>query len=131
MSTGTPSGNPSSIGRRGQARLRLHLPAELIVLDGTFQCTVRDLSQGGARLALSRPPRLGAEGFLRCLGLETFGTIVWQRSELCGMEFDEVLNEDMVLAARRLTERYPDVERARQQEAIADWVSGRSRIMRA
>jgi PilZ domain len=114
-----------SPARRSTQRLRLRLPGSLILVGGTRQCTVHDLSRWGARIELPQPPAKGSEGILACLGLESFGSVVWIRGDYCGIHFDCDLGADMVIAARRLFDRYPDVEGELHRRAAKFWATGR------
>ena len=66
--------------RRGDARVRLHIPARLILLSGVQQCMLEDLSVTGAALIPKDAlPQVGASGILQCENIEAFGTIQWAR----------------------------------------------------
>ena len=65
------------VGRRGNARVRLDLPAELLLLDGLRRGRLRNLSRTGASIELSPPPRTASQGFLRFAGMELFVHVMW------------------------------------------------------
>jgi len=116
-------------GRRADARLRLQLPAELVTLDGPTKCRLENLSSRGARITLGMPLRIGSCGFLRCAGIEMFGTVVWFDADHCGLRFDGALSRETLFTIRRMAETFAAEERKRNSAAIHDWVAGRSRIV--
>lgn len=112
------------VGRRGSPRLRLHVPAELVLVDGQTSCLLDDISRTGASLTVPRPVFRGADGLLRCGGLELFGAIVWTRHGRCGLAFDEPLPQSVVLALRTIEETLHGAEIEARRRAARDWVGG-------
>ena len=123
------AGRAYQTGRRADSRLRLQLPAELITLDGPTRCRLENLSSRGAQLAIAGPLRIGKCGFLRCAGMENFGTVVWSDHAYCGVRFDTALSQQTLFAIRRMAETFTAEESKRNSAAIHDWVAGRSRIL--
>ncbi len=118
-----------AVGRRANARVRLDLPAELILLEGLRRGRLRNLSRTGASIELSPPPRTTSQGFLRFAGVEVFAQVMWSGGGRCGLVFDEPIAERILLAMRQLAEQIPLLERSQQEDAIRDWVNGRGRIL--
>lgn len=115
------------IGRRDHQRLRLRLPAEMIVLAGTQPVLLLDLSQSGARLAIRSAPRF-KQGYLRWLEFETFGETVWVEGNMFGLRFDEELAADILLRTRALApdewQRQSDEQSDEVLEYARAWATG-------
>ncbi|HQS70723.1 MAG: hypothetical protein B7Y36_12020 [Novosphingobium sp. 28-62-57] len=117
-------------GRRGDARVRLHLPARLVLLSGTQQCILEDLSVTGAAIIPQGPlPAPGASAILMCEHIEGFGMIRWARHGRCGLMFDEKMPLPNVIALRHVADSYEVTERERNLERARAWVQGRSKIL--
>lgn len=107
----------SKLGQRRDSRLRLELPARLITLDGYASALMCDLSQSGVRVRL-RPGqtlRVGAEAMLSWLEFEAFGAVVWSDDRYAGMEFDGLLDPEIVLVTREMI----DLGRAVTEEQLS------------
>ena len=116
--------------RRAEARVRLHIPARLILLTGVQQCMLEDLSVTGAALIPQDAlPQVGVSGILQCENLEAFGTIQWSRYGRCGVMFDERLPLANVIALRHFADAYEQNERANFRERARVWVQGGGRHM--
>src|SRR5690606_41805934 len=92
--------------RRGHARLRLGIEAELMTLDGRKRVMLMDLSQSGARVRLSEPGKL-RQAVLYWIGFEAFGVVVWQDGRDIGVEVEVPIREAAVLAPRSLPPEEP------------------------
>ena len=129
QSTASQNGGPTP-HRRSEARVRLHIPARLILLTGVQQCMLEDLSVTGAALIpRDALPHVGASGILQCENLETFGTVQWARYGRCGIMFDERLPLANVIALRHFADAYEQNERANFRERARAWVQGGIRHM--
>lgn len=111
--------------RRGHARLRLGIAAELMTLDGRKRVTLLDLSQSGARVRLNEPGRL-RQAMLYWIEFEAFGLVVWQDGLQVGLEFEPPISEATVLATRswQPSEHVRQV-RAEQRQFARNWATGR------
>lgn len=115
-------------GRRESARVRLHIPARLILLTGVQQCMLEDLSVSGAAvIPQDSLPAVGASGILQCSGVEVFGTVQWSRYGRCGIMFDERLPLASVVSLRHVADAFADTERERFRESARAWVQGSAR----
>lgn len=85
--------------RRGKARLRLGIPADLTTVHGRHQVSLLDLSESGARLQCSAA-RIG-DGVLQWMGYEAFGSVVWRAGEEVGLQFDEPIEHAWLLDTRQ------------------------------
>lgn len=119
---------PLKAGRRGCARLRLRLPAELLTLGGKTRGWLHDISCTGARLGVTPLPDAYEGGILSIAGIEAFGTIIWVRGEFCALHFDQPLSHATVSNLRHHAATFPEAERRRHDRAVRDWVEGRRRI---
>ena len=117
------------LGRRRSPRLHLAVPAKLISVYETQNCTLLDISQTGARLALERPLGVNMSGYLRVGPIEAFATAVRVRmgdesGAINGVEFDIRLTKPQVLAVRAYAENYEMAERRAFLMHARDWVMG-------
>ena len=117
-------------GRRGDARVRLHLPARLILLTGTQHCMLEDLSVTGAAIIPEEDlPAVGASAILQCEHIEAFGQIRWARYGRCGLMFEEKLPLAQVVSLRHFADNFEATERERHKQRAKAWVQGKSRIV--
>jgi PilZ domain len=117
-------------GRRADARVRLHIPARLVLLSGTQQCILEDLSvTGAAIIPQDGLPALGVSAILMCQHVEAFGIVRWARHGRCGLMFDEKLPLAQVIALRHMADNFETDERERNMERARAWVQGKSRIV--
>lgn len=119
---------PARIGRRGMARLRLTMPASLVLLTGTQRCTLLDLSRSGARIVLDTPVKPGSEAVLQAPGLECFGTLVWQRDGRAGLRFDRMVSEERMVAMRDFADHQEDRTAELMRQSVQEWISGSRRV---
>lgn len=119
-------------GRRERSRLRTDLPASLTTLNGVFGAQLIDLSLTGAKVLVSNRHGIteelhsGLEAVLAWAGFEAFGTLVWAEGDLCGMDFERMLDPAIVLETRDLEDRYAAAGRARSDlmQLTKVWVQG-------
>ena len=96
-------------GRRAAPRVRLFVPADIILLRGTEACVLEDLSQHGARVKLATPsPRPGAGVVLQVHSLDVFGTVVWEHGQRFGLVFDEIVPIPQVVTIRQFGDDYTE-----------------------
>ena len=112
-------------GRRADARVRLCIPARLILLGGTRACQLDDLSCAGARLAMTKPPAPGESGVMVVNGIEAFGMVVWSAGDRCGILFDEKLAMDHVVRLRHFADHYADEHQLALERNARTFVLGR------
>lgn len=124
MNAFSHSGPASRIGRRGNSRLRLHVPALLVLVDGRARCLLDDISRTGARLAIARPVIVGEDAVLRCGAIECFGRIVWAEADACGLEFDEPLDKATLLGMREVGDHIAEAEIEQRRRMAREWVAG-------
>jgi hypothetical protein len=97
----------------------------LITLDGIVPVTLLDLSFSGAKVALgSSELRLGAEAVLTWGdSFEAFCSVTWLHDGGCGLDFDEPLRPNVLIATRDMADITPRTDARRI--AAEDWVAGR------
>lgn len=117
-------------GRRADARVRLHLPARLVMTTGTQQCILEDLSTTGAAIIVQgEMPAPGASAILLCQHVEGFGMIRWTRHGRCGLMFDEKMALPDVVSLRHIADSFEATERERNLERARAWVQGHSKTL--
>jgi hypothetical protein len=92
--------SPDFQPRRGKARLRVGIPADLLTVHGRSRVTLLDLSETGARLRY-HGHAIG-DGVLEWLAYEAFGAVVRCAGDEIGLRFDEPIAQDCVLDTREL-----------------------------
>lgn len=107
-------------GRRGSARLRLRLPAELITLDGQGPAILENISATGARVSSQLVLKPGASCILRLGRLELFGDVAWCAQGRLGLMFEEPLAQGQLVALRNLD----PADLANERAAREDWARG-------
>ena len=116
------------VGRRSAARLRLSIPARFISLDGYNDCILIDLSETGAQIALARPLRRGAFGYLQVARFEFFAEAVRRvqgpRGGVNGLMFDARVSPEVVLAVRAHAETLHQREQQALRDQVRRWVTG-------
>jgi PilZ domain len=120
MGSTAPSQHDTYAGRRRHSRLRLHLPARLVTLDGIFQATLVDLSFKGAKIMLRGEVRPGGDAELAWGTYEVFCSIIWNDDGLCGLKFEEPLAPHVLIATRDFADETPqlDIRRATAQAFV-------------
>lgn len=93
---------PVRRGRRGDSRLRLHLPARITTIHGSMTVLLTDLSTSGARIATNENLRPGHSAVLWWSGLEAFGEVRWCEDGVCGIGFVDPIGTEAVLRTRAL-----------------------------
>jgi hypothetical protein len=116
-------------GRRTYSRLRLRLPARLVLLDRTVSAILCDLSVGGAQVQLPDPAGVGRQAILAWSNFEAFGTIGWVEGNRCGITFEEPVAPPVLIATRDLNDAQalPD-ELEMTREAAHGWANGTYRL---
>ncbi|HEY6963600.1 MAG TPA: PilZ domain-containing protein [Erythrobacter sp.] len=119
---------PTAVGRRGSARLRLAIPARFVSIYSTQPCVLLDISRTGARLALPGPLARNQSGFIELGRLEVFGTIVRMEKGPDGgvnaMVFDEPIAKSLVLEIRKFAEDFELREHQALRDQVRRWVAG-------
>jgi hypothetical protein len=81
-------------GKRLGNRLRLGVPAGLVLPYRTHRCRIVDVSANGARIRVERPIQTDRTAMLHFHELRAYGTVVWCRAGECGLAFDPPLAQE-------------------------------------
>ena len=79
-------------------RHRIMLAATFLSVHGESNGVLLDVSQGGAMLSASPPPPIGCRLLLERQNLEVPGIVRWVEGNRFGIQFDESISENEVLA---------------------------------
>src|SRR5262245_39061086 len=120
--------DPELRGRRVEPRAYLHLPASVEALEGRSSVSLLDVSRTGARLESDCLPVTGKDVVLRCGSLDTFGTVVWNASGRCGVQFDEPIGGRDLMTLRAIAVASERSGMTPEEvQAKADWANGLAR----
>jgi hypothetical protein len=123
------SPKPRITGRRAASRVRLFIPAKVMLLQGLEKCTLDDLSQTGARITLpDHMPRTGSGALLMIEKFEFFGTVIWVSGKRFGLEFEEALPLPQVVMIRHFADDFAQHEQANSRSNARSFVQGRPRF---
>lgn len=106
MTAPLPQTPEMQIGRRAQPRVRVHLPVTLMMPNQDIPAMLENISGGGARLRLKDAPRAGSTAFLLFANLEIFCSVVWAHNDRCGLAFEDVVDDAILIAIRRYSDQY-------------------------
>ena len=112
-------------GNRTANRLRLGVPAGLVLTHRTMRCLIDDISATGMRIRVEASLVPGRTAMLCFHQLRLYGTVMWWRGGNCGIRFDRKLpQEDMegFLWIVRHPKAYAQVCR---ESGANDWSLGR------
>lgn len=124
MAVSQPAYDPFYEGKRADARLRLHLPARLILATRSSPCVLENVSRTGARLVVERPPHLAEFGQIRSEFLDHFFETVWRDGNRVGIAFDEPLSGRILVGLREMHDNFPDLQRRAVRALARHWVTG-------
>jgi hypothetical protein len=88
----------TGIEARRYARQPMVVAARLILVTGERAVHIRDLSEGGARIAGEDLPTVGTDVMLKRGAFESFGQIAWVSHGQAGIAFDELLDDEAAAA---------------------------------
>ncbi len=121
--------NVPSRGRRVSSRLRLNIPARLVLVSGNFDCLLNDISVRGARVSLAEPPRSSNSAFLQFRQLELFCDVVWTHAGQSGLRFSDPLPTEILIELRGIADNFSVQDRVEKARRTQDWVLGRTRVL--
>jgi hypothetical protein len=112
--------------RRSAVRTPVECPARLQTPSCDWSARLADISQRGARLRLSNPPRAGVSALLKWSVNEVFCVVAWANKDACGVSFERPIAREIVLEtigenfeatvpAADLSKIRPGVRRMRRQ----------------
>lgn len=118
-----PSHRPAT-GNRSFNRLRLGVPATLVLTHGAQGCLIDDISCTGTRLRSQRPLTIGQTAVLSFHELRLFSTVRWAAGRDCGLHFDRPLDLEDMQGMLWITENRALYERLCQAGHAMDWADG-------
>ena len=113
-------------GRRASPRARICLPARLEAVSGVYAAQLVNLSCAGAAAALDAPLKPGMDVVVKCGPIDAFGVVIWARDGRCGIEFDEPIETEVVVAARTASEHKDALVRAAVLDDAKAWAAGKN-----
>lgn len=119
-------GKANGGGRREGSRELAPLIVVLTTVSASYTAQLVDLSATGARLRCSDLPTIGLDLFLNVGRIKTFCTVRWVRGGDCGVQFDEPLLQEDVIAVRREVAAGMGLDPV-LRDALDDWVLGIAR----
>lgn len=119
--------DPIQEGRRADARLRLHLPARLVLLNRSAPCILENISLTGARLVIEKPPKVGEFGEVHGEALCEFFEVVWASGRNVGIAFDEPLRRETLFHLREFNDSFPELQKREMKQLARAWVTGEQR----
>ena len=84
------------IERRLVGRARTDCAARLQTPGGDWHGRLWDLSETGARIHVAHPPAEGVLALLKWHHHEVFCRVVWSADDMCGVQFERRLSDDVV-----------------------------------
>ena len=115
-------------GRRAEPRAHIVFPATVEALDGRQQISLIEVSRAGARLEGADLPVVGKNVILRCGAIDTLGTVIWAIDGRCGVQFDEPISTQELIAMRHLAVAAERSHMTPEElQATADWMNGLAR----
>lgn len=118
-----PCLHPLYSGKRSSGRVRLGIGARLETVAGTYPCTVRDVSSGGAHICGPRL-RSGQSVILTIEGREIFGDVVWVREASAGVLFQPPVEHEFVVALRHNAPVILTRAAQENEDFARNWVAG-------
>jgi hypothetical protein len=106
-------GADSYAHQRIEARARVALQAVVETVLGRSRGFILNLSCHGAMVQTERVLTRGVDLLLKCRQLDALGRVMWARDGLCGVEFDEPIEEELVIELRQVADEI--ARRARHQ----------------
>lgn len=117
-------GTSVPIGRRACSRVRLRLPAKVMLLGGTSACTLESLSACGARIVSDKDLEEGSAGVLECDGVKAFFTVAWAQDHRFGLEFDKHQPDQLLRDLRWHSDHFDLAEELQRETFAREWVEG-------
>ena len=111
-------------GNRHSNRLRLAVPASLVLTHQTCPCLIDDISSTGARLRIAQPWAERRTLILVFHELRLFATVMWSRDGECGLRFDEPLEREDMEGMLWIRENRAVYDRICQTGRAMDWSMG-------
>lgn len=113
-----------STGSRHFNRLRLGVPATLVLTCGNRPCLIDDISCTGTRLRSETALTAGETAVLSFHELRLFATVRWARGRECGLHFDRPLDLEDMRGMLWITKNRALYDRMCAAGHAMDWADG-------
>jgi PilZ domain len=113
-----------ALGNRMGNRLRLGVPAGLVLTHQTRRCLIDDISATGMRIRVTEPLAKGRSAILCFHQLRLYCTVIWYRGGECGMRFDKRLPQEDMEGFLWITRNPKAYRRICQESGAHDWSAG-------
>ena len=118
---------PTIAGRRSVPRVRLFVPAQVMLVRGLEQCVLDNLSQHGAQILFNaRMPQDGSGAVLKVKDLDVFGTVIWVKGKHFGVQFEEAVTLQQVVQIRHYADAYAEHQAMINARNARNFVQGRA-----
>ena len=111
-------------GKRNGNRLRLGVPAGLVMTHSTCRCVIEDVSATGARIQVEEPLAEGRMAMLQFHELRLYGTVIWSRAGKCGIRFERRLTQEDMEGFLWIVQHPKGYARLCQESGVRDWSMG-------
>ena len=111
-------------GSRFANRLRLGVPAGLVLTHRTHRCLIDNISSSGARIRIEHTIESGRTAMLQFHQLRAYGTVIWCRDGECGLRFDRKLPQDDMEGFLWIVQHPTEYERVCRESGANDWSMG-------
>lgn len=114
-------------GHRTFNRVRLGVPAALILTHERQPCVLENVSATGACIRCAQPVAKGATAVLSFHQLRIYASVTWSREGLCGLRFEKQLDMEDMQGFFWITQNRAEYERICREDLIEDAATGYGR----
>lgn len=111
-------------GNRFANRLRLGVPAGLVLTHRSHRCLIDDISSTGARIRVEDAIESGRTAMLQFHQLRVYGTVMRWRDGECGLRFDRKLPQEDMEGFLWIVRNPAAYERICRESGGHDWSMG-------
>ena len=111
-------------GQRTFNRLRLGLPASLILTHERSPCTLENISSTGACVRVERPLIKGSTAILCFHLLRIYSVVMWSRETLSGLRFEAPLETEDMQGFLWIIQNREEYDRICREELFEDTSTG-------
>ena len=111
-------------GHRSFNRLRLGLPASLILTHERRPCVLENISATGACIRGEQPIPKGTTVILCFHLLRIYSAVKWTRESFCGLHFDKPLEPEDMQGFLWITQNQEEYERVCREELLEGAYTG-------
>jgi hypothetical protein len=111
-------------GQRSFNRLRLSVPASLILTHERSPCILENISSTGACIRVERPIAKGSTAVLCFHLLRIYAVVIWSRDKLCGLRFESPVEREDMQGFLWIVQNREEYERICREELLEDAGTG-------